>query len=86
MARAKTQHVAEDRRLVRATVAAKILDTTEETLKQERHSPTWGLPWVRHGRRGVRYDFRELERYIEKRTVRPAPQSARGDEDGAPAA
>jgi hypothetical protein len=71
MRKASIQHTGDEGRLVRAAEAARILGTTEGTLKQERHNPTWGLSWVRHGRRGIRYDRIELERYIRERTVRP---------------
>ena len=70
MVRTKSEHSEPKRRLVRDTEAAAILGTTPGTLKQERHSPTWGLPWVRLGR-AVRYDLGDLEAFIAGHRTTP---------------
>jgi hypothetical protein len=59
------------RRLLREQEAAAFLGTTAGSLRQDRCAGNLGVPWVRFGRRGVRYDLSELEAYVASRTIRP---------------
>jgi hypothetical protein len=58
-------------RLLDTDEAAAFLGTSPGTLKVERCRPTWGLPWVRLGKRGVRYDLGDLEAFIAAHRNRP---------------
>ena len=59
------------RRLVTEREAAEFLSTTAGSLREARHSGRLALPWVRMGRRGIRYDLQALESYVASQTVRP---------------
>jgi len=77
MAKTKTAPTETKRRLVCEIEAAAILGTTPGTLRQERHTPTWGLSWVKLGR-AVRYDLAALEAFIASRTITPDPDLPAG--------
>lgn len=54
-----------EKRLMREEQAAEFLDTSVKTLQKRRH---FGLPpdFIRFGRKAVRYDAADLERFISE--------------------
>jgi hypothetical protein len=62
--------------LVRAVIAAKKLDVTEQRLANLRAEGR-GPAWVKLGR-SVRYDLAELERYVAANTVEPTGSKGKG--------
>ena len=70
-ARAVRQGETVRRRLVSTAEAAEILGTTAGALREARSSGRLALPWVKLGRRGVRYDVRDLEAAIDAGRVQP---------------
>ena len=65
-----TQGTITARHLLTQEAAAKLLGLTNPaTLACWRCNKTYDLPYVRVGRL-IRYDLREIEKFIERRTVR----------------
>lgn len=60
------------RRLLTEKQAADYLATTAGSLRTDRYAANLGVPWIRFGRRGVRYSIADLDAYIASRTVRCA--------------
>jgi len=60
-----------ERRLLTEKEAALFLSTSPDSLRMDRFEGNLGIPWVRWGKRGIRYDREILESVIAERTVRP---------------
>jgi len=56
--------------LLKDTAVAKILDVKPSTLRNARYNRV-GIPYIKINNGGIRYRRKDIEDYLEKRTVRP---------------